>query len=201
MTLPTGIPRASSVAERRLRGFTLIELILVMSLMLVILSLTGATLSEFFKGRALNSEARRFLSLTRYAQSRAVSEGIPMVLWVDPLQGLYGVESEFSFTVGDDASVEYRIGEGLEIQMDLTGTQATTSTRSTRSASKGRGELQIRFAPDGFLSETAPRNIWVGSVGNRSGATRDAAAIWIAPNATASAYEVQVANSGYAMRP
>lgn len=200
MTLPTGIPRASSVAERRLRGFTLIELILVMSLMLVILSLTGATLSEFFKGRALNSEARRFLSLTHYAQSRAVSEGIPMVLWVDPLQRLYGVESEYSFSTVDEASVEYRIGEGLEILMDFTSSRATTTLQSSRGTSKGRGELQIRFAPDGFLSETAPRNIWVGSVGSRSSGMRDNSAIWMTPNATDSAYEVQP-SPGYAMRP
>ena len=76
------------------RGFTLIELILVLTLLAIAASLIAPALSGFFRGRALDSEARRLLSLTRAAQSRAVSEGMPMLLWVDAAQGAYGVEEE-----------------------------------------------------------------------------------------------------------
>ena len=75
-------------------GFSLIELLLVMALLSIVISITLPSLSSFFRGRALDAEARRLLSLTRYGQSRAVSEGIPMVLWVDAEDRTYGLEQE-----------------------------------------------------------------------------------------------------------
>ena len=54
-----------------------------MALLTIVISLTAPSLSRFFHGRTLDSEARRLLALTRSGQSRAVSEGMPMDLWVD----------------------------------------------------------------------------------------------------------------------
>src|ERR1035437_4108051 len=70
-------------------AFTLIELTLVLALLVVITSLAAPAMANFIRGRALDSEARRLFSLTHAAQSRAVSEGMPMVLWVDEKQGAY----------------------------------------------------------------------------------------------------------------
>src|SRR5262245_41504309 len=81
------------VRVNQLVGFTLIELILVMALLAIAIGVTFPTLRGFFRGRVLDSEARRLLSLTRYGQSRAVSEGVPMVLWIDARQKTYGLES------------------------------------------------------------------------------------------------------------
>jgi type II secretion system protein H len=63
-----------------LRAFTLIELILVMTILLVVMAVAFPSLRGFFRGRNLDSEARRILALTRYGQSRAVAEGVPVVL-------------------------------------------------------------------------------------------------------------------------
>src|SRR5207249_2115896 len=71
-------PRLRVSASPRLPftcAFTLIELILVMALLAIVLAVSAPALSTFFQGRTLDSEVRRFLSLTRYGQSRAVSEG------------------------------------------------------------------------------------------------------------------------------
>jgi prepilin-type N-terminal cleavage/methylation domain-containing protein len=57
------------------RAFTLIELILVLALLVIITSLAAPAMSNFIRGRALDSEARRLLALMHAAQSRAVSEG------------------------------------------------------------------------------------------------------------------------------
>src|SRR5438067_839751 len=65
------------------QGFTLIELILVMTVLVIAVSITAPALSSFFRARTLDSEARRLLSLTRHGQSRAVAEGVPMELWID----------------------------------------------------------------------------------------------------------------------
>src|SRR5262245_30883815 len=51
-------------------AFTLIELILVMAMLLIVLGVAFPSLKGFFQGRNIDSEARRFLSLTRYGQSR-----------------------------------------------------------------------------------------------------------------------------------
>src|SRR5262249_9004612 len=44
--------------HKTVTGFTLIELILVMALLTVAVSVTAPALSNFFRGRALDSEAR-----------------------------------------------------------------------------------------------------------------------------------------------
>src|SRR6266850_7421868 len=64
-------------------AFTLMELILVMTVLAVAVWIAAPALANFFRGRTLDSEARRFLSLTRHGQSRAVAEGVPMELWLD----------------------------------------------------------------------------------------------------------------------
>src|SRR3954453_22495301 len=78
-------------------AFTLIELILVMTILTIAISVTAPALANFFRGRSLDSEARRLLALTRQGQSRAISEGVPMQLWVDAAHGGYGLEAEPSY--------------------------------------------------------------------------------------------------------
>src|SRR5690348_10362592 len=46
-------------------AFTLMELILVMTVLAVAVALTAPALAGFFRGRTLDSEARRLLSMTR----------------------------------------------------------------------------------------------------------------------------------------
>src|SRR5258706_12236786 len=102
------------IGQRNKRGaFTLIELILVMALVVIVIAVTFPSLQNFFRGRTLESEGRRFLTLTRYGQSRAVAEGIPMTLWIDPLQGAYGLEAQKGFLDRDDRAVEYDVDEKL----------------------------------------------------------------------------------------
>src|ERR1043165_7901245 len=104
MTLPTG---KTTAAEPR-QAFTLIELILVMAILSIVLAVAAPSLSNFFRGRSLDSEARRFVALTRYGQSRAVSEGVPMVLWLDSSARAYGLEQEISYsTTSDGKAVDF----------------------------------------------------------------------------------------------
>ena len=82
-------------------AFTLIELILVMAILTISVAMTAPTLARFFRGRALDSEARRLLALTRYGQSRAASEGIPMDLWINAQLSSFGLEAEPSYETDD----------------------------------------------------------------------------------------------------
>ena len=75
-------------------AFTLVELLLVLALLVIITSLVAPAMSNFIRARAVDSEARRLSALMHAGQSRAVSEGLPMLLWVDEKQGAYGLNAE-----------------------------------------------------------------------------------------------------------
>src|SRR5436305_6369144 len=71
-----GARRNTQYAIRNTSAFTLMELILVMTVLAIAVSITAPALSNFLRGRTLDSEARRLLSLTRHGQSRVVAAGM-----------------------------------------------------------------------------------------------------------------------------
>ena len=99
----------------RARAFTLIELILVLALLVVITSLTVPPMTKFIRGRALDSETRRFLAVTHGAQSRAVSEGMPMLVWVDSQGSRYGLTAETAGPAGDPKAETMPVDGTLQI--------------------------------------------------------------------------------------
>src|SRR3974390_1798323 len=105
----------SNYPLRSAQAFTLIELILVMAILTMAVSVTAPTLSHFFRGRSLDSEARRLLALTRAGQSRAATEGVPMDLWVDTNQKTFGLEAEPSFEDKDSKAVSYPLDSSLQL--------------------------------------------------------------------------------------
>jgi type II secretion system protein H len=164
-------------------AFTLIELILVMAILLVVFGVAFPSLKGFFHGRSLDSEARRFLALTRYGQSRAISEGMPMTLWIDANQHTYGLRTAEGYVESDPKAGEFTFNEDLQIeaQMPLITTQSRQSlslmnrTTSTLPA--------IRFLPDGSIAETSPAQITIRQDEN--------AALWIVQSRNGLNYEIQ----------
>jgi prepilin-type N-terminal cleavage/methylation domain-containing protein len=185
--------RATRFAGRTRRGFTLIELILVMALLTVVISLTAPRLSRFFHGRTLDSEARRLLALTRSGQSRAVSEGVPMDLWVDAEKGEFGLEAEPSFGTSDPKAVEFSLDSGLQIEVvsKVAAAPTTTFNRARRASTASiprvalaRGSLPtIRFLPDGSLGETSPEKLHLAS--------GDGGSLWLAQSTDGLTYEIR----------
>ena len=190
MTLRTSHEPGKAANRKVQPGFTLIELVLVMAILIIVLSVTAPMLTSFFRGRTLDAEARRFLALTRYAQSRAVSEGMPMTLWIDPKQRTYGLEIETGFVESDDRAANYTLERDLEIEVTQSRT-AKTSQKITTTAKKAN-ELTIRFTPDGFVSESNPEAIII-----RQG---DKDEVWFAPNRNRLNYEIQTNNLQTARR-
>ena len=158
-TSPTGGRRN---ADARARGFTLIELILVMALLAVVLAVAAPTLARFFTGRTLGSEAKRLLALTRYGQSAAISRGVPMELWLSVAEGAYGLRPapgyDFSYgkspqqpggmaRVTEERALEFRLPKELQFELE-------------RGAAQGPNEVScIRFAPDGAIDEISLRTV------------------------------------------
>ncbi len=134
------------------RGFTLIELILVMTILVIVISYTAPALSNFFRGRALNSEVVRVLSLTHAGQSRAVSEGMPMLLWVDSSARAYGLQQVTSPRGGDKADPKAQ-------EFTLDDNMAIEAPGSTLVLVAGRRLPAIRFLPDGTIDDTSPQTL------------------------------------------
>ena len=90
-------------ARRRLGAgaFTLIELIFVMVLLAVGAAMVAPSMASFYRGRLLSSEARRVLALVHYGQSRAIAEGVPVLLWINAKDSSYGLRLPSSETGGD----------------------------------------------------------------------------------------------------
>ena len=145
MTLATG-QRSDRCA---IRAFTLIELILVLALLVVITSLVAPAMSNFIRGRALDSEARRLLALLHAGQSRAVSEGMPMLIWIDEKSGAYGLEAETSGQNGD-AKAEHLALDGT-LQIAVKGGAGSLATVRTLPA--------IRLLADGSVDEKSPQAV------------------------------------------
>ena len=150
---------------RRSSGFTLIELILVLALLTIAISLTAPSLANFFRGRALDSEARRLLALTHQGQSRAVSEGVPMELWIDASQGLCGLEAEPSYETTDPRAVNINVDPSIQIDVPTRLPAANAALVSENGAVANPALIRhpnlptIRFLPDGSVSDTSPTTV------------------------------------------
>jgi type II secretion system protein H len=148
------------------RAFTLIELILVLAMLVIITSFAAPAMSRFIRGRALDTEARRMVALMHAAQSRAVSEGAPMVLWVNEKTGAYGLAAESSGQTttpttgrttrpttgqnGDPKAEDLMADSTLTLSVLNTGTTGQTLFNNLPA---------VRFQPDGTVDETSPQTL------------------------------------------
>ena len=138
-------------------AFTLIELILVMALLVVAVSFVAPRFVNFFRGRALDSEARQIIALIHAGRSRAVSAGVPMLLWIDEKQGTYGLEEEPGYSDKDDSADEFKLD--AELQIEVPNAEATLPTTQLTAAGPHANLPHIRFLADGTIAETSPKTI------------------------------------------
>lgn len=148
---------------RRSPGFTLVELILVMTIMVIMIGMLAPSLKGFFRGRNLDNEALQFLALTRYGQSRAINEGVPVELWVNSTARTYGLEALSGYAETPGESKTFTLNSDLKITF-LTAA-ATTTLQHSNYWSQTKAQIgavtRIRFQPDGFISDASPKDIYL----------------------------------------
>lgn len=137
------------------RGFTLIELIFVMAVLATVLAYAAPILSDFVRGRSLREETRRFLALTRYGRSEAISSSAPLKLWIDPESGDYGIEPFPGYSVDDGKKIEWKLNEDLSFKINASAT------------GKDRRVIII-FRPDGSIDSESVERIEIESRGGES---------------------------------
>jgi type II secretion system protein H len=163
------------------RAFTLIELVIVMMLLAIAAALVVPHMSSFFRGRVLNSEARRLLALTFYGQSRAVAEGVPVLLWINPRQESYGLTTQSAASEPDDRASTFTVDSSLTLE-----TTAPVLPAASEDQDEALGVPNnlpyIRFMPDGFFDPSS-----VAKIVLRQGTE---AALELVPTANRLGYEI-----------
>lgn len=144
MTLETG-------KHSKLRcAFTLIELMLVMVLIAVAVSMVAPRMSGFVRARALPMEAQRLMALMHAGQARAVSEGMPMVLWLDEKQNTGGLEIEATPKGGDPKAETVNVSDGIQVSTVYKGSATMTRFKNLPA---------VRFLPDGTVDPASPQTV------------------------------------------
>jgi len=143
---------------RARRAFTLIEMIFVLVILAVGAALVAPHMGAFFRGRVLTSEAKRLMSLVHLGQSRAVAEGVPVLLWVDPRTSTYGLRVQSSY--GDTDGHAATFATDSTVTLDVPPPDAAlVSEQDDEKLGITDGLIFIRFLPDGFYDEMSVRKI------------------------------------------
>jgi len=159
------IRRQARMPVPQSRGFTLIELILVMALLVVGVSFLSPYLGGFIRGRAVQSEARQMISMSRLAQSRAASGGVPVILWFDKdkTPNQYGFQEEPGYRDNDKDGGKDPKAETLELnenlKIEILEDDTAISQPMTESTDPHMNMPHITFMPDGTIADSSPRTI------------------------------------------
>jgi len=141
----------TSTSQTRTKAFTLVELVVVLMLLSVVIAVAGPRLSGFFAGRNYQEDARRILSLFRYARAEAINRGQRVEVWFDPKTSSYGAQSDPTDPQNNPVQIEYTLQEGLALKVD---TQVLDKD----------GRATILCWPDGAIDPDSPGRIelWEG---------------------------------------
>ncbi len=130
------------IRARSAQGFTLVELIIVMTLLAIVAALSVPSLSRSMRQRNLDEEATRLLALTEYGRDEAVSQGVPMIVWIDAKSQRYGIAPKAGFDADETRAREYAMNPDVQAQTD-------------KAAGSGGRVEAMEFAPDGSLASSS----------------------------------------------
>jgi prepilin-type N-terminal cleavage/methylation domain-containing protein len=124
-------------------AFTLLELIIVMAVLTVMMAIAAPSLSSSLRAHNLEQAGAQLLALTEYGRDEAISQGIPMDVWLNPANGQYGVNAKAGFP--GDATRDKRYTLATDLHFDTTAA-AVPSGHQLNAA---------EFEPDGTLDPSS----------------------------------------------
>jgi prepilin-type N-terminal cleavage/methylation domain-containing protein len=108
--------------HRTLRGFTLLELILVLGLLGLLLGLAAPSLQNFMKSRRTADAAGQVLAMTHAASTRALAQGAICRLNIDPKDCVYWLTQQEAGTfveLSNDFGRRFSLPEGTSISLTI----------------------------------------------------------------------------------
>ena len=160
------MPPGERLLPRRARAFTLIELLIVLVVLSVLLALVAPSLSKSFRARVLDQAAVQLLALIQYGRDEAISQGVPMDVWLNPQNGQYGVAPKTGYPGEATRNKQYRLDPELHFDNTLSasstghsltvaefapdGTLEASSNPSLRIADRSSASIVVTETPDGY---------------------------------------------------
>ena len=145
---------------RNSRGFTLLELVLVMLVLSVVLAMVAPSLSGFGAGREAEFAGAQVMTLSRWAREQAITDGRVYRLNFNPSTNTYWVTAQVGGVyerVNSDWGQDFPLPEGVTMQWD---------------APQENGAYCIDFHPSGRAQtariQITSRNNEVTIIGNRT---------------------------------
>lgn len=130
------------------RGFTLLELILVMVILSTLLAMAAPSLRGFFASRQTHDTAAQILALTQFARSQAISEGIVYRLNFDTLERAYWLTAQ---EAGVFEALETEFGQVFTLPKDIVMELDELDAKD--------GETFLKFTPQGTVTAGTVRLI------------------------------------------
>ncbi len=161
------------VPSRR-SAFTLVELILVMAVLATILAIVAPMISRSMRDKNLDQQASRLLALTEYSRDEAASQGVPVVVWVDPDTRHFGADVKTGYNADAMRAKEYTLPADLGFDPPQGG---------VASKAGGHGFDVAEFAPDGTLDPSSATALRIVNVARKTG---------VNVNQTADAYGYEI---------
>jgi prepilin-type N-terminal cleavage/methylation domain-containing protein len=127
----------------RVQAFTLIELIIVMAVLTVLLALAAPSLSSSLRGHHLEQAGAQLLALTEYGRDEAISQGVPMDVWLNPENGQYGVTAKAGYPGDPARDKQYTLDGEMHFDAATSGVPA------------GHSLNVAEFEPDGTLDPSS----------------------------------------------
>jgi prepilin-type N-terminal cleavage/methylation domain-containing protein len=124
------------------KGFTLLELILVMIILCTVLAMASPSLRGFFSSRQINNVAEQIMAITRYAKINSVSSCAYYRVFFDPAEGRYWVSA---LKEGEYVRLENNFGRSFVIPSDI-------KIKFENVARQG-GLYYVEYSPEGYCKE------------------------------------------------
>ena len=134
------------IPGRSAKGFTLVELIIVMTMLAIVAAIAMPSLSRSMRQRNLDGEATRLLALTEYGRDEAVSQGVPMIVWIDAKSQRYGIEPKAGFDADEARARDYAMSPDVQIEI-------------TKAPASGGIVGAMEFGPDGALTTSSVESV------------------------------------------
>ena len=141
----------------RTRGFTLLELIVVLLVLSVLFAMAAPSMSGFGAGRAAKQTASQIVSLARWAREQAISEGRTYRLVFDATNHVYFITAA-NGAVFEREPVEFgrnfTVPEGVDLTFDIPQVAGMPCLDFLASGRSQPGHIRI-VSRDGEATELA----------------------------------------------
>ena len=151
------------------KGFTLLELLLVMIIIAIVMGITAPSLGLFSGSRHIINASANFVALTDYARSQSISEGRIYKLNIEKDKNVFWLtaRSNGSFEkINKEIGRNFILPEGVEIEsLEIMYNYQETEVPGLRMPGQwyvedepeNQGEESIIFSPDGFIQPATLR--------------------------------------------